>query len=130
MPGRLSTTATATVSATATSVAVAVMEVGPRLTYAMSNGNPDGMKTKLKIDAAGRIVLPQPVRRHFHLQSGSIVNLGIEGDAIVLRPQAYEATLVEEDGLLVHEGEPSGDLLTSLETARRRRDGEVSGGMG
>jgi AbrB family looped-hinge helix DNA binding protein len=96
----------------------------------MVNGILFGMKKKLKIDAAGRIVLPRPVRRHFHLESGSILDLAVEGDAIVLRPQTYEATLVEENGLLVHEGETSGDLVDSLETARRQRDREVSGPLG
>ena len=95
--------------------------------FTMVNGIVDGMNKKLRIDAAGRIVLPQPVRRQFHLESGSILSLEIEPDAIVLRPQSREATLVEEGGLLVHEGEPSGDLLGSVEAARRRRDRDVSG---
>ena len=85
------------------------------------------MTKKLKMDAAGRIALPRAVRRHFHLESGSLLDLEIARDAIVLRPQAREATLVEENGLLVHEGEPTGDLLNSVEAARRRRDHDVSG---
>jgi AbrB family looped-hinge helix DNA binding protein len=96
----------------------------------MVNGIFDGMNRRLKIDAAGRIVLPRPVRRQFHLESGSILNLEIERDAIVLRPMTHEATLVEENGLLVHEGEPSGDLLKSVESARQRRDRDVSGQIG
>jgi hypothetical protein len=51
------------------------------------------------------------VRRHFHLESGSLLDLEIARDAIVLRPQAREATLVEENGLLVHEGEPTGGVF-------------------
>jgi len=89
-----------------------------------------GMKTRLTIDAAGRVVLPQPVRRQFHLTRGSLLDIEIERDAIVLRPRSHEATLVEEKGLLVHEGEPTGDLLLAVEVARRQRDRDLSGPVG
>jgi AbrB family looped-hinge helix DNA binding protein len=85
------------------------------------------MKTELMIDAAGRVVLPQPVRRQFHLVRGSTVELQVGADAIVLRPHAQRPTLVEEKGLLVHEGTPMGDLLAAVEGDRDRRDREVAG---
>jgi len=85
------------------------------------------MKTNLMVDAAGRVVLPQPVRRQFHLMRGSVVDLEVEMEAIVLRPRIRRPTLVEEDGLLVHEGEPVGDLLNATEDDRLRRDHEVAG---
>ena len=88
------------------------------------------MKTRLTIDAAGRIVLPQPVRRQFQLTCGSLLDIEIDGDAIILRPRSHEATLVEEKGLLVHEGEPTGDLLLAVEVARRQRDRDLSGPVG
>jgi AbrB family looped-hinge helix DNA binding protein len=89
-----------------------------------------GMKTRLTIDAAGRVVLPQPVRKQFHLTRGSLLDIEIERDAIILRPRSHEATLVEEKGLLVHEGEPTGDLLFAVEVARRQRDRDLSGPVG
>ena len=95
----------------------------------MPDDKNNGMKTKLTIDAAGRVVLPQPVRRQFHLMRGSTVELRVEADAIVLRPQAVGPTLVEESGLLVHEGVPAGDLVSAVEEARDRRDREVAGGL-
>jgi AbrB family looped-hinge helix DNA binding protein len=85
------------------------------------------MKTRLQIDAAGRIVLPQPVRRRFHLERGSLLDLEIAEDAIILRPRRHEATLVEEEGFLIHEGEPCGDMTAAVEDARSKRDREVSG---
>ena len=85
------------------------------------------MKTNLMIDAAGRVVLPQPVRRQFHLMRGSVVDLEVGTEAIVLRPRVRRPTLVEEEGLLVHEGEPVGDLLNATEDDRLRRDHEVAG---
>ena len=87
------------------------------------------MKKTLTLDMAGRIVLPQPVRERFHLHRGSTLELDVEPDAIVLRPSIRKASVVEEDGLLVHEGEPTGDLLTAVEAARARRDRDVGGAL-
>lgn len=71
----------------------------------MANGLAYGMKNTLTIDSAGRFVLPQPVRKRFHLDPGAVVELDVMPDAIILRPRAHDAFLVEEQGLLVHEGE-------------------------
>jgi AbrB family looped-hinge helix DNA binding protein len=92
----------------------------------MANGSNDGMNARIRIDSAGRIVLPQPVRKQFHLEPGAMLALEVARDAIILRPQSHEATLVEEEGLLVHEGEPSGDLLSAVEAVRKRRDRDVA----
>lgn len=85
------------------------------------------MKKKLRVDAAGRVVLPKPVRRHFHLDPGATLDLEIARDAIILRPQTIEETLKEENGLLVYEGEPRGDLLSIVDSIRQRRDLDVTG---
>ena len=88
------------------------------------------MKKVLTVDAAGRVVLPQPVRRRFHLQRGSQLAIEIEPDGIRLRPQTLSPTMSDEDGLLVHEGEPTGDLLEAVEESRIRRDHEVGAALG
>lgn len=87
------------------------------------------MKTinHLTIDGAGRVVLPQPVRRQFHLTRGATLDIEIEPEAIVLRPRVRQAGLTEEGGLLVHEGTPTGDLTHAVAESRRRRDHQVSG---
>ena len=85
------------------------------------------MKTELTLDAAGRIVLPQPVRRQFHLTRGSVMELEVGTEAILLRPHARQPTLVEENGLLVHEGKVEGDLSNAVDESRRRRDRELAG---
>ena len=87
------------------------------------------MKSILSIDAAGRIVLPQPVRKHFHLDRGSKLEMQVGPEGILLRPQHYPTSLAEEHGLLVHEGEPTGDLLLAVEAVRERRDRQVNGGL-
>lgn len=44
------------------------------------------MKVVRNIDNLGRIVLPMDFRNTLGLESGSAVNISIEGGAIVLRP--------------------------------------------
>ncbi|MEI8122927.1 MAG: AbrB/MazE/SpoVT family DNA-binding domain-containing protein [bacterium] len=85
------------------------------------------MKTELSIDKAGRVILPQAVRRQFHLLAGDHLELKIMSDGIFLKTQARQANLVELNGLLVHEGEPSGDLVQAVELSRSGRDSEVLG---
>ena len=96
---------------------------------AMANGILDGMKA-LTVDGAGRIVLPKPLREQFGLKRGSKLDLEVQPDAIVLRPLKYDVTLVEEDGLLVHEGQPVEDLLGGVERARDARDQDVAESRG
>jgi AbrB family looped-hinge helix DNA binding protein len=95
----------------------------------MANGKLTAMKDVLTIDAAGRIVLPKPVRRHFRLGRGSKLRLRIGSDGILLVPQQYPPPLTQEGGLLVHEGEPMGDLVLAVEAVRDQRNRQVSGGV-
>ena len=88
------------------------------------------MKTFLAVDSAGRVVLPKPVRRHFHLGSGAVLEMSVGSDAITLTPRDHVPALSEERGLLVHKGMPHGDLAAPVEQARRRRDASVSGFFG
>ncbi len=85
------------------------------------------MKNTIPIDSAGRLVLPQLVRRQFHLVAGDRLDLEIVPDGIFLRAHSRQADLVEENGLLVHEGEAVGDLAQTVEMARSRRDADVLG---
>jgi AbrB family looped-hinge helix DNA binding protein len=80
---------------------------------------------ELTIDGAGRIVLPQPIRRQFHLTRGSTLDVEIEPEAIVLRPHTRHAGLTEQGGLLVHEGMAVDDLMSAVAESRRRRDLQV-----
>ena len=88
------------------------------------------MKKLLKVDSAGRVLLPQPLRKRFHLTPGSQLEIEVEPDGIRLRPQAPAAGLSKEDGLLLHAGEPTGDLLHAVEEARARRDEQVNSAPG
>jgi AbrB family looped-hinge helix DNA binding protein len=90
-------------------------------------GIDNGMSTKVSIDKAGRMVLPQNVRRLFHLVAGDRLDLEILPDGIFLRSRSRQAPLVEENGLLVHEGDAVGDLAQAVELARSNRDADVLG---
>jgi AbrB family looped-hinge helix DNA binding protein len=93
----------------------------------MPFGNDNGMTISISVDKAGRVVLPQQVRRQFHLLAGDRLDLEIRPDGIFLRSRARRVDLVEEHGLLVHEGEPVGDLAQAVELARANRDEDVLG---
>lgn len=84
-----------------------------------------GMKARLKVDKAGRIVLPKQLRRLFRLQPGDPLDLEVLPEGILLRSGAPHAGLSEESGLLVHDGELEGDLLGLVELSRGERDQEV-----
>jgi AbrB family looped-hinge helix DNA binding protein len=85
------------------------------------------MKSAIPIDGAGRVVLPQHVRRRFHLLAGDRLDLEIVPDGIFLRAHSRKADLVEENGLLVHEGEAIADLAQTIELVRSERDADVLG---
>ena len=88
------------------------------------------MKRLVKVDSSGRVLLPQPLRKRFHLTPGSQLEIEVEPDGIRLRPQAPAPSLSEEEGLLLHEGQPTGDLLHAVEEARALRDEQVSSALG
>ncbi len=85
------------------------------------------MTSTVPIDRAGRLVIPQHVRRQFHLMAGDLLDLEIVSDGIFLRAHARQADLVEENGLLVHDGDAVGDLAQAVEQTRSGRDADVLG---
>ena len=68
----------------------------------MVNAIINGMK--LKIDNAGRIVLPKPVRDRLGLRAGSDLDLAESREGILLKPVRQQPSLVRRNGLLVHSG--------------------------
>jgi AbrB family looped-hinge helix DNA binding protein len=78
-----------------------------------------------KVDRAGRIIIPAPVRRRLGLQPGSEVVLSLTGDRLTLwtrqqalrRAQKYFRTLAPGEGLW------SEELL-----ADRQKEAELEGG--
>lgn len=85
------------------------------------------MAVTVSIDKAGRLVLPQHVRRQFRLTAGDRLGVEILPDGILLRAGSSRAALVEERGLFVHEGDADTDVARSIDMVREARDAEVSG---
>ncbi len=79
------------------------------------------------IDKAGRIVVPKPLRERLGLHAGSQLELSELRDGIKLRLVSSKPSLVEIDGLLVHQGEYEGDqdLTTAVERQREERIREL-----
>ena len=86
------------------------------------------MKSTVTIDKAGRMVLPQGVRKQFGLRTGSALNLHITSASIVLYPVETKAALTQEHGLYIHEGKPDATILDAVEAARDERNRAVWGG--
>lgn len=85
------------------------------------------MKISISVDKAGRVVLPQHVRRQFNLMPGDKLDLEVTADGIILRSRSRRGDVVEENGLLVHEGEAVGDLAQAVDLARAGRDADLLG---
>jgi AbrB family looped-hinge helix DNA binding protein len=77
---------------------------------------------KSTVDAAGRIVVPKPLREALGLQAGSVVDISRYGPGLQLVPTGRTARLVDEDGALVITGETTidDDVVFGLLDAGRR----------
>lgn len=85
------------------------------------------MSYKVPIDAAGRVVIPKTVRDGLHLRQGTILDLEVDGERLVLSaPRTPGGSLTEQDGLLVAAGELVGPLPT-LDQVRAERIRQLSG---
>jgi AbrB family looped-hinge helix DNA binding protein len=77
----------------------------------------------LKIDKAGRVVLPKPVRDRFGLRAGSDLEIEETAEGIVLKPMERRPSLVRMGSFLVHTGKvpPGYDILKAIEDDREER---------
>ena len=73
------------------------------------------------MDAAGRLVLPKPVRDRLNLGSGSQLEISELADGVLLRPVDARPTLTREHGLVIHEGHPGAPLTGAVERLRNER---------
>ena len=77
---------------------------------------------KATVDAAGRVVLPKPLRDALGLETGASVDITFYGSGLHLVPHGRTARLVEEDGLLVAtgDGEIDDEVVRALVESGRR----------
>lgn len=59
------------------------------------------MTMQLTIDAAGRIVLPKPIRKEMDIGPGDLLELENAGERITLRPVRGATPLAKEKGVWV-----------------------------
>lgn len=83
----------------------------------------------LKIDKAGRIVLPKHLRERLQLRAGSSLEVEERPEGLVLRPVGQKPSMVQKDGIWVHTGRLPREVDWSeiLEEARNERIKDVVG---
>lgn len=83
----------------------------------------------LKMDKAGRIVLPKPLRDRLRLHPGSSLAVEESAEGILLRPVRQRPSLIEKQGLLVHRGKLAAgfDWNRVVEDMREERIRDVAG---
>lgn len=62
------------------------------------------------IDKAGRVVIPQLLRKEFHLGPNALIELVPEGDSIRLRVPRRESAFLDKDGILVQSAETTAPI--------------------
>lgn len=62
------------------------------------------MVVTLKIDNAGRIVVPKPIRDRLGLRAGADIEIVETADGIVLKPVVDQPAMERINGLWVHHG--------------------------
>ena len=87
------------------------------MVYAIING------MNVKIDKAGRIILPKPVRDRLRLRQGSDLEIEERPEGVLLKPVEQRPSMVKENGIWVHLGRaPRGfdwdDLIDSVRDDR------------
>jgi len=83
----------------------------------------------VKIDRAGRIVLPKPVRERFHLREGSELEIEERSDGLTLRPVEQQPSMVRKNGIWVHLGKVPRDFDwdAAVDAIREERIKDTSG---
>jgi AbrB family looped-hinge helix DNA binding protein len=74
------------------------------------------------IDKAGRVVVPKPVRDRLGLHAGLELELTEVRDGLLLKTSAREPSLVEIEGVWVHQGKPQGRFDASALIHQERED--------
>jgi AbrB family looped-hinge helix DNA binding protein len=80
------------------------------------------VKTSLKVDSMGRVVLPAKWRREQGIAPGSRVRIDADSNVLHLIPESASPSITRKGALLIHEGEATGDLLAAERRIRVDRD--------
>jgi AbrB family looped-hinge helix DNA binding protein len=93
------------------------------------NGMIHGMT--LQIDKSGRIVVPKRIRQRLGWKPGAELEVSERPEGILLRRPERQPSMVQVDGLWVHQGvaEPGTDWDRVVEDSREERLGRLIGGL-
>jgi AbrB family looped-hinge helix DNA binding protein len=83
----------------------------------------------LKMDKAGRVILPKPVRDRLGLRAGSDLEILETPEGVVLRPAGRKPSIVKKQGLWVYIGElpPGFDAVEAIRDDREERIRKLAG---
>ena len=77
----------------------------------------------LKIDNAGRVILPKSIRERLGLHAGSDLEIQETGEGVILKPVDRPPSLIQKGRFWVHTGElpPGYDILKAIDDDREER---------
>ncbi len=83
----------------------------------------------LKIDKAGRIILPKPVRERHGFSAGSDIEAQETPEGIMLKPARLRPSMIKKEGLWVHTGKvpPGFDIVQAIRDDREERIRKLAG---
>jgi len=83
----------------------------------------------LTIDAAGRVVIPKPLRDKLGLHAGSTLEVEETAEGVTLKPADRKESLARVGNLLVYTGEipVDFDIVRAIEEEREARDRKIRG---
>ena len=83
----------------------------------------------LKIDKAGRVILPKPLRDRLGLREGSDLEILETPEGIILKPVEHRPSMIKKQGLWVHTGKvPKGyDIVQAIRDDREERIRRLAG---
>lgn len=78
---------------------------------------------KLRMDRAGRVVFPKPLRQQLGLTSGAELEAVEHAGGVLLRPVRQRPSMVQVEGLWIHQGtaEPGANWEGVLDDVRDER---------
>lgn len=84
---------------------------------------------ELRIDKAGRVVLPKPVRERLGLREGSALEMSETSNGVLLRRIDQEPSMIQKRGLWVHTGKipPGFDVVQAVQDDREERIRKLAG---
>jgi AbrB family looped-hinge helix DNA binding protein len=83
----------------------------------------------LKMDKAGRVILPKPVRDRLGLHEGSDLEIQETSEGVTLKPIERRPSMFKKQGLWVHGGKlpPGFDIVKAIRDDREDRIRKLAG---